>query len=84
VGDGIKQVLKLRLTSGFREVFRRKIWGNFAGISFLIAVICPERSESAAWRGAEAKPSTAEFQRAPKIFVAVVFLIDIELVVNEI
>ena len=32
----------MRLT----EVRRRRIWGNFAGISLLIAVRRPERSES--------------------------------------
>jgi len=72
--QGIKDYAKCAVRNKF-------IIGSYAGIGLSllikyiehetgtqIPVICPERSESAAWRGAEAKPSTAEFQRSPKIF----------------
>lgn len=37
------------------------IWETEVQRGFRISrVICPERSESAAWRGAQAKPSTTE------------------------
>ena len=61
----VKTQTQLKLTSRLSEVSRSEIWGFFAGKSQISAVICPERSESAAWRGAE----RSEHRRVPEVAV---------------